>query len=203
MLHTLHRLSALTISMYILCHITNHLVALAGIETHINFMQSFRQIYRRQIIEVLLLGCALFQVLSGLTFIVKRWGQRQGFFDRAQAVSGGYLAFFLMFHISAVMYGRWVQGLDTNFFFAAAGLQAKAYPIFFAPYYTLAVVSFFTHLACGLRWIFREKFSSAALDRSAGAVIAVGLVVGLTIVSTFSGTYYPVPLPQEYCLTSC
>ncbi|AWF79662.1 hypothetical protein BTJ40_01790 [Microbulbifer sp. A4B17] len=203
MLHTLHRLSALIISLYVLSHITNHLVALSGIEAHISFMQSFRQIYRTQIIEPLLLACALFQVGSGITFIVKRWGQRRGFFDHAQAVSGGYLAFFLMFHISAVMYGRLVQGLDTNFFFAAAGLQPQAYPLFFAPYYTLAVAAFFTHLACGLRWIFREKFSTAALDRSAGAVMAVGLVIGLTIVTTFSGTYYLVPLPEEYCLTAC
>ncbi|MFA0811414.1 hypothetical protein [Microbulbifer epialgicus] len=203
MLHKLHRISALLISLYVLFHLTNHVIALYGVEAHIRFMEGFRPIYRATLIEPILLLCALFQVGSGITFIVRRWGQRRGFFDHAQAISGGYLAFFLVFHVSAVLYGRLVQGLDTNFFFAAAGLQPRAYPIFFVPYYTLAVVAYFTHLACGLRWVLQKHLSTQFLNRAAGGVMTVGFILGLTIVSTFSGTYYPIALPSEYCLNKC
>ncbi|WP_226647063.1 hypothetical protein [Microbulbifer variabilis] len=203
MLHKLHRISALLISLYVLFHLTNHVIALGGVSAHINFMENLRPIYRAKVIEPILLFCALFQVTSGIIFIARRWGKRRGFFDHAQAISGGYLAFFLMFHVSAVMYGRLVQGLDTNFFFAAAGLQPGAYPWFFLPYYTLAVVAYFTHLACGLRWILREHLSTQTLNRAAGGVMTVGLLLGLTIVSTFSGAIYPIALPNEYCLNKC
>jgi hypothetical protein len=43
-------------------------------------------------------------------------GQRQNFFDRLQAVSGGYLAFFLLNYVGAVLFARPVLDLDTNFF---------------------------------------------------------------------------------------
>ena len=202
MLHRLHRISALLISLYVLFHLTNHLFALEGIEAHIDTMRSFRQVYRSALVEPLLLACVLFQVASGITFILRRRGQRRGFFDHAQAISGGYLAFFLLFHVGAVLYGR-SQGLDTNFNFAAATLNLNAFPVFFAPYYTLAVVAYFTHLACGLRWLLRARFPAATLDRAAGALMTLGLLLGLTVVATFSGAFYPVQIPAEYCVTAC
>ncbi|MCW8126105.1 hypothetical protein OQE62_05940 [Microbulbifer halophilus] len=202
MLHRLHRISALLISVYVLFHLTNHLVALAGVEAHIDFMRSYRQVYRAAPVELLLLICVFFQVASGITFILRRRGQRRGFFDRAQAISGGYLAFFLLFHVGAVLYGR-SQGLDTNFNFAAATLNLGAFPVFFTPYYTLAVAAYFTHLACGLRWLLRARLPTATLDRAAVALMALGLLLGLTIVATFSGAFYPVRIPAEYCVTSC
>lgn len=202
MLHRLHRISALLISLYVLFHLANHLVALAGVEAHIDTMRSFRQIYRATLVEPLLLACVLFQVASGITFILRRRGQRRGFFDRAQAISGGYLAFFLLFHVGAVLYGR-SQGLDTNFNFAAATLNLGAFAIFFAPYYTLAVVAYFTHLACGLRWLLRARFPVATLNRAAASLMALGLLLGLTIVATFSGAFYPVQIPADYCVTAC
>ncbi|WKT60910.1 hypothetical protein Q2E61_01535 [Microbulbifer thermotolerans] len=203
MLHKLHRASALLISLYILVHLANHLLALGGVEEHIAFMDSYRNIYRNALVEPLLLACVLFQVGSGMTFIIRRIGQRRGFFDRAQAVSGAYLAFFFLFHIGAILYGRTVQGVDTNFFFAAAGLQPGAYPAFFMPYYTLAVVAYFTHLACALRWLLRRRFTPRVLDRAAAGAMVLGLLLAVTVVATFSGAFYPVEIPEEYCLGDC
>ncbi|MGL6162681.1 hypothetical protein [Microbulbifer sp.] len=203
MLHRLHRISALLISLYVVFHLANHLAALGGVETHIAFMQNYRQVYRASLVEPLLLACVLFQVGSGITFIVRRRGQRRGFFDRAQALSGAYLAFFLLFHLSAVLYGRFVQGLDTNFYFAAAGLQPGAYPGFFMPYYALAVLAYFTHLACGLSWLTRRRLPTVARDRAAIGAMALGLLLAVTIVAAFSGVLYPVELPAEYCLGNC
>lgn len=203
MLYRLHRISALLISLYVVFHLANHLTALGGVEAHIGFMQGYRKVYRASLVEPLLLACVLFQVGSGITFLIRRRGQRRGFFDRAQALSGAYLAFFLLFHLGAVLYGRAAQGLDTNFYFAAAGLQPGAYPVFFIPYYSLAVLAYFTHLACGLRWLLRQRLPQQTLDRAAAGTMSLGLLLAVTIVATFSGALYPVELPVEYCLGDC
>lgn len=203
MLHKLHRLSALLISLYIALHLVNHLAALDSVEAHIAAMERYRYLYRSPPVESLLLLCALYQVGSGITFILRRRGRRRGFFDRAQAISGGYLAFFLLFHLGAVFYARLALGLDTNFYFAAAGLHIAPYPLFFIPYYTLAVAAYFTHLACGLRWLLRRQLPAAALDRTAGGVMVAGLLLSFALVASFGGALYPVQIPVHYCFAPC
>jgi hypothetical protein len=109
------------------------LLALSRVEVHIQFMQSFRHIYRNPFIEVLLLASVTFQAGSGVYFIRNRWGQRHGFFERVQALSGGYLAFFLLVHVGAVLFGRSVLNLDTNFYYAAAGMHVPPFQYYFVP----------------------------------------------------------------------
>ncbi len=115
MLHKLHRVSAGIIGVYVAAHLVNHLLAIRSIETHIQFMELFRYVYRNAFVETLLLASVAFQVVSGLYLIKNRWGQRHGFFDRLQALSGGYLAYFLAVHVGAVLFGRNALKLDTNF----------------------------------------------------------------------------------------
>ncbi|MFV8780973.1 hypothetical protein ACNKU7_01005 [Microbulbifer sp. SA54] len=203
MLHRLHRISALLIGCYVAGHIANHMLALLGVDAHIAYMEQYRHIYRAPVIEPVLLTCVLFQVASGLVFIARRWGKRRGFFDHVQAISGGYLAFFLLFHVGAVLYGRTVQGVDTNFYFAAAGLHLGYFPLFFMPYYTLAVAAFFSHVACGLRWLLRSHLSQRLRDRLAIAVMLLGLLLGLVIVAAFAGAFYAVEIPSAYCFSDC
>ena len=127
MLHTLHRSSAVIIALFALFHIANHAAAVAGVEAHIQLMDNLRQVYRLPLVEALLIGCVLFQVCSGLYFVIRRFGERHDFFDRLQAISGCYLAFFLLVHVSAVLFGRALLGLDTNFYYAAAGMHVFPY----------------------------------------------------------------------------
>ncbi|AXT48645.1 MULTISPECIES: hypothetical protein [Chromobacterium] len=198
MLHKLHRLSASLISLYILFHLLNHLTALAGIQAHIDYMRAYRLLYRFPPVETLLLACVLFQTGSGLYFVWARRGRRQGFFDHAQAWSGLYLAFFLLFHLSAVLYGRWGQGVDTNFYFAAAGLNLGNYFLFFMPYYFLSIVAYFTHIGCGLRWLLQTRLGPRGCDRLAGGMMAVGALLSGIIIATFSGAWYLVSIPSAY-----
>lgn len=143
MLHKLHRASASIIGTYVAVHLFNHLLALSSVEEHIQFMESFRHVYRNPFVEFLLLACVTFQIGSGIYFIKNRWGQRDSFFERFQALSGGYLAFFLLVHVGAVLFGRAVLKLDTNFYYAAAGMHVPPFQYYFVPYYFLAVVAIF------------------------------------------------------------
>lgn len=144
----LHRLSGLTIASFLVLHLTNHLFALGGPSLHISVMNFFRHIYRFPPIEILLLLCVLFQVISGIWLVFKKGFLRQPFYIVVQVLSGLYLSFFMIYHVRAVLLGRFQWNVDTDFYFAAG--VANRYPekIFFIPYYTLSLVSMFAHIAC-------------------------------------------------------
>jgi succinate dehydrogenase/fumarate reductase cytochrome b subunit len=204
---TLHRSAAAAVGTYALVHLANHLAALGGVERHIAFMQTVRQVTRVPAVEALLLAAVAFQAGSGLLMVLRRRRQRstrlqrRPLFDRLQEASGLTLAFFLLVHVVSVLFGRTVLGLDTNFYFAAAGLQVRPYPLFFVPYYGLAVAALFTHLACVLRRRLPAAMRLATRDRAAWATIAAGAVLAVLIVASFSGVFYPIGLPPAYLAT--
>jgi len=197
-LHKIHRLSATIVATYALGHLFNHLVALRGIDAHVDFMKAYREIYRYPALEALLFLCLTYQIASGSYFIIKGWGQRHDFWDKAQALSGAYLVFFLLLHVGAVLFGRAILKLDTNFYYAAAGLNIAPFPVFFLPYYFLAVVAFFTHVACAFHRLARGHVTETMRNKVGYAVVIVSIVLSSIIVATFSGAFYKVDIPREY-----
>lgn len=197
-LRRLHGLSALLLAAYACIHIINHLVGLAGVEAHLAFMRSFRAVYRIPVVETVLIAAVAFQICSGLYFIMRGWKTRQGLVAWLQAGSGTYLAFFLLNHVGAVLFGRTILNLDTNFYFAAAGFYVAPFQFFFAPYYFLAVLALFVHLGCALHWHLQAK----SMRTLAVAIpVVAGSVVSLLIVLTLAGAFYPVQIPSEYKAT--
>lgn len=201
MLHKMHRLSAIVIACFVFFHLINHLQAVISIKDHIQFMEAFREIYYSPIFENLLMLCVLFQIGSGLYFVKRRWGQRSGFFEKLQAASGAYLAFFLLIHVTAVSYGRYVLTLDTNFYFAAAGLNIHPISAFFYPYYFLAVVAIFSHIACAIHWLSRDSLSLESRNLIGFCFITTGILIGGLIVLSFGGLFYDIEIPANYLNT--
>jgi len=144
----LHRLSGIVIASFLLLHITNHLFALGGPQLHIAVMNLFRHVYRFPPVEILLLLCVAFQVVSGVILVFKKGFLKQPYYVLLQICSGLYLSFFMIYHVRAVMLGRFVWNANTDFYFAAG--VANRYPekVFFIPYYTLSLVCVFAHIAC-------------------------------------------------------
>lgn len=192
-----HAFSALFLTVFAVLHLTNHLSGLAGVEAHIAVMHSLRTVYRLPAIEALLIAAVLFQVYSGITFVVRGWKQRQGFMPWLQAGSGAYLAFFLLNHVAAVLLGRAVFKLDTNFYFAAAGFHVSPFQLFFAPYYFLGVLALFTHLGCALYWHLQTQ-SRAAHVLAVALPVGVGAALSLLVVMMLAGALYPLQVPLEY-----
>jgi hypothetical protein len=199
-LRKIHGLSALLLAAFAVAHITNHLVGLAGIEAHIEFMRSFRGVYRIPVVETILLAAVAFQIYSGITFAVRGWKQRQGVIPWLQAGSGIYLAFFFLNHVGAVLFGRTVLNLDTNIYYAAAGFYVPPFQLFFAPYYFLGVLALFTHLGCALYRQMRTK-STFACGVAIALPMVVGFVLSLIIVLMLAGAFYPVEIPPGYKAT--
>ncbi len=196
-LRSLHRASAFVLVAYALLHIGNHLAALHSVTSHISVMNALRVAYRQPLIEGLLLICVLSQVVSGLGLAIRGWAAIEGRVARLQAVSGIYLALFLLIHVSAVLLGRAMLGLDTNFYFAAAGFHVAPFKWFFAPYYFLAVLALFAHVGCALYWRFHSSAPRRAKMGLAGALIA-GTAASLAISLSLAGKLQPVRIPAEY-----
>jgi hypothetical protein len=178
----------------------NHLAALGGVAAHIGFMEAARSVYRNPVVEALLLGCVLIQVLTGMWLLAGGWKQRRGAVSWLQAAAGAYLGLFLLLHVGAVLFGRVSLDLDTNFYFAAAGFHVPPFQFFFAPYYLLGVLALFTHLGCAAYWRARAAgHSSPALFLAVPA--AGGLLLSVMIVLLLAGAFYRVDIPAEYRAT--
>jgi hypothetical protein len=196
-LRSLHRTSATLLVTFACIHIVNHLVSLRSVVAHIAFMESARLIYRYPAVEILLLFCIAFQVVSGLWMVVRGWKQRCGFVAWTQAFSGAYLAFFFVVHVTAVLYGRSVLNFDTNFYFAAAGFHVPPYQYFFGPYYFLAVLALFTHLSCVAYWQLQNRSAHVRI-LALGAPMILGAIVSLLIVMSLAGNLERVEVPEKY-----
>lgn len=199
-LRLFHRTSALLLSSFVLIHIANHIVGLAGQAEHIAFMQTMRPYYRNAVVEPVLLALFALQATTGVTLAVKGWHQRRGSVAWAQAISGLYLAAFLLIHIVSVMMGRGALGLDTDFRFAAAGFHVAGWPWYFAPYYFLAVFALFVHVGCALYWHFDIRawhYARFAL----WSMTVLGTALALAFVASLAGLLHPVNIPPRYLAT--
>jgi hypothetical protein len=199
-LRKLHALSAVVIIVFLGLHMANHLAGLTGVAAHIAFMRAARYAYRTPVIEAALLSAFVLQLASGLALAVRGWKQRHGLVAWLQAGSGAYLALFLVVHVGSILFGRAVLNLDTNFYFAAAGLHVAPFGFFFAPYYFFGVAALFTHLACAAYWLAQGR-SKLARFFVLAIPIATGAVMSLLVVLSLAGALYPVDIPTRYRAT--
>jgi hypothetical protein len=196
-----HGLCALILVLYLVPHLVNHLSGLGGAEAHIAVMRALRTVYRAPAVEGTLLFCVLLQAVTGASLFVLGARERRGFVPWLQACAGACLALFLYVHVRAVLYGRGVMHVDTNFYYAAAALQLPPVPVrwYFGAYYFLGVLCLFVHLGCAAWWRLqrqsrRRRALALALPAAAGALVAA------LIVMTLAGAFYRVSFPPEYRL---
>ena len=189
----LHRTNAYLLLTFILLHLVNHLTLLFGVETHLAFMEAIRTIYRFLPVEILLYALFVSQMVLGIILIFKR-GKPQDGWAWAQVLSGGYIAFFLLQHMTAALAARYMNELDTNVYWAASVVSQAPFIWYFAPYYVLAITAVFTHIACAWRF---QTWPAPATKRQRLLPWA-GLVVGLVIVAGLMGLIHPVNLPVQY-----
>jgi succinate dehydrogenase/fumarate reductase cytochrome b subunit len=193
----LHRVTGVILGTFIVLHLSNHLIALGGIDLHIQTMNLLRKFYRNPFIEPVLLFSILLHIFSGIGLI---WKTPKGnIWLTLQKVSGAYLAFFLFMHLSGVLgLGRFKLDVDTNFYFASTPLLTVPYKYLFIPYYALAVISFFVHSA----YILSRRGGNKGLQEGCSALSMFLIVIGVgaagLIVATMSGVFYDITIPENY-----
>lgn len=173
----LHHISGITLSIFIGFHLLSHLFSLAGPEKHIEITELFRTVYRNPVVETLLLAVVGFQIITGIRLLFGKKAQTPA--EKIQVYSGLYLSLFLLAHVSAVLMGRYVEHLDTNFYFAGASLNVYPAPFVFVPYYFLAVTAISLHVA-SLHYLRTKSFLTAYGIAIAGITTAILILLGFT-----------------------
>lgn len=162
-------------------------------------MNVLRHVYRNPFVETILLLAVLVQIVSGLKLF--RASRRSASpFEKLQIWTGLYLAVFFLFHVSAVMAGRFLLNLDTNFYFGVAGLNTFPFNLFFIPYYGLAIFSFFGHIAAIHTKKMNRNIVSLTPTQQAKAMLIFGLVLTLTLFYGLTNQLQGVVVPTEYTI---
>jgi succinate dehydrogenase/fumarate reductase cytochrome b subunit len=197
-MRTIHRYSGILIAVFVALHLLNHAGSLFGAAAHIELMDSLRVFYRSPIAETLLLGAVLVQIVSGLKLF---WQTRQTAmtdFDTLHRWTGLYLAIFFVIHLSAVLSGRYILHLDTNFYFGVAGLNTFPLNLFFVPYYGLAILSVFGHVAAVHSKKMKQPVAGLSLMAQAKTILIVGFVLTIVIFYGLTNGFRGVAIPAKY-----
>lgn len=194
----IHFLSGLIITLFIFMHLSNHVFSIFGAEKHIEIMNLLRSFYRNVLIETILLGSFLVQIISGLNLFKAKKETAVLIFEKLLIWSGLYLAIFFAIHVSAVLVGRVFLKLDTNFYFGVAGLNSFPYFLFFIPYYSLAIISFFGHVA-GIHY---KKMNNHILGLSvinqSKTILVFGVCLTIVIMYGLTNHFKGVNIPKAY-----
>lgn len=193
-----HYFSAMVITLFTFFHLLNHLTALRSIETHIYVNSLFRMVYRNPIVETILMICVAFQVFSGLLLWRNSRKYAQNSFEKLQLWSGLYLSLFLLGHPIAVWVGRLQLHLDTNFYFGAMVLNVFPYLILFFIYYSLAILSFFSHLAAVHYQKMQKYIPEPRAKRQSYFIIFAAFCITFLIFYAFTGGFRGIEIPTEY-----
>ncbi len=190
-LRRFHRLNALALALFIVLHLLNHAMALAGPANHIAMMEQLRGVYRAIPVETLIILLFGVQILIGV-LLVSRRGKPRGKWAWAQVISGGLLAFFLLQHVGAVLFMRATSDLDTNLHWAASVVSTDPIRWYFIPYYWLGMTAIFVHIAAALHF---RRIGNLVLQTG---MAAFGAVFAGFVVAALSGALYDLTLPAEY-----
>jgi hypothetical protein len=117
----IHYISGTTITVFVGIHLFNHVWSVFGAEKHIELMNILRLFYRNVFVETILLIAIFVQITTGLNLFLTSKKNAISNFEKLHIWSGLYLALFFVIHLSAVLGGRFMLKLDTNFYFGVAG----------------------------------------------------------------------------------
>lgn len=194
----IHFASGIIISLFVTVHLLNHAFSFYGAVAHINMMDTLRMVYRNIVVEAVLLVAIGVQIYSGLKLFITSKQHANSGFEKLHIWSGLYLAIFFAIHLSAVLAGRLLLNLDTNFYFGVAGINTFPFNLFFVPYYALAILSFFGHIAA----IHRKKMSLNLIGLTPKAqalgILCFGVLFTAFVFYGLTNHFNGVVVPDEY-----
>ena len=194
----IHFISGLTITVFVGLHLLNHTLSIFGPDIHIEVMNTLRLFYRNIFIETVLLIAVLVQIISGLNLFKTNRKIVTTQFEKLHIWTGFYLAIFFIIHLSAVLGGRLFLHLDTNFYFGVAGLNSFPFNLFFIPYYGLAILSFFGHIASIHSKKMKQIIFGLSPNKQSIIILIFGLLLTIVIFYGLTNHFNGVTIPKEY-----
>lgn len=194
----IHFISGSTIAFFVGLHLFNHFCSVFGAQKHIEIMTMFRYVYRNIIVETILLLAVVTQIYSGIKLFITNRKIAKTFFEKLQIWTGLYLAMFFVIHLSAVLAGRFILKLDTNFYFGVAGLNSFPVNLFFVPYYGIAILSFFGHIASIHSKKMKLNIFGLSPNYQAKILLIFGICITFSIFHGLTNHFKGVTIPSEY-----
>jgi len=182
MIKYIHYFSGLTLGIFLATHLLNHVLILHSEAMHISFMQKARKVYRHPVVEIILLTAVMIQILSGLYLVTQKWAKAESWFDWVQIGSGLYLSFFLIYHVRAVLFGRYKLKVDTNLYYGVGVMHMFPQKLIYIPYYSLAILAFSFHVACIHRIKMKEFIPLKKAEYEAIEIMILGVMLTLLII---------------------
>ena len=108
------------------------------------------------------------------------------------------MVFFFLNHLSAVFVGRVFLKLDTNFYFGVAGLNSFPTNLFFIPYYALAIISFFGHIAAIHNKKMKINIFSLEINTQSKIILIFGILLTIIIFYGLTNHFEGVVIPKRY-----
>jgi hypothetical protein len=181
---------------FVTAHLVNHLIIAFGAPAHIAVMDGLRDVYRNPLVEILLIWGIARQIWAGIRQL-RRFGIRKPKGPmRVLILTGLYLIFFLVIHISAVLQARWT-GVDTNLYFGTAGYRVWPIMLFFYPYYFTAIFCVFAHTGTVL-WMRTRAKDAPRAQTIYRTFNILGLVMATILTLMLSGLFTDFTIPQAY-----
>jgi hypothetical protein len=189
-----HGLLALSVLLiFLIAHVANHTFAIWTPAFHDDVMRILEKIYRARFIEPVLVGMFLLLMASGLGMAWRYLSLPQDPFRTLQTLSGFYLAFFIISHLTAVfVYARMVLHVRTDWSFATGGTTGvirDAWNERLIPHYGIAVWAVFTHVELGVRNVARAHGLAPAADKVVWCMSGLGAVVSAVITLAILGVH--------------
>lgn len=194
----IHYVSGLIITFFVGIHLFNHAWSILGADRHIEMMNTLRPFYRNIFVETVLLSAVFVQIISGLKLFRVNRKIASTFFERLHIWTGLYLAIFFVIHLSAVMSGRFFLHLDTNFYFGVAGLNSFPTNLFFVPYYGLAIISFFGHIASIHAKKMKQPIFGLTPIKQSSVIFIFGIILTIIIFYGLTNHFKGVIIPEKY-----
>lgn len=196
---TFHRVNGIFLAIFVALHMMTHLSGLWGIDTYETTQKMMRILYRNVIIEPVLLMSMVLQIGVGIALIRKNFRRKMAEkWARRQTLSGLIFLFFIVQHLPAMALARWVEGLDTSFFWPASVMSGAPFYWYFTPYYFLGVTAMFVHLGCASRLYLLRQKSPVAAVYAFWTVSSAGALIAILLVCMLLGVFYEIELPPEW-----
>jgi hypothetical protein len=194
-----HGVLALTVLLiFLIGHLVNHLFGLWSPAMHGRVMHRFEVIYRATAVEPMLVLCMLLLIGTGVTLAWRHTAVQSDGYRRAQTLTGGYLAAFILSHLTAVfVYARWRLHIETDWAFASGaptGLLRDAFNVRLIPHYAIAPWALLTHVGLGLRGVLRAHGVAERRANSwAKGMSGVGAITSILIILGLIGVHFGGP----------
>jgi hypothetical protein len=179
-LRTVHRLSALLLGIFVLGHVVNQAIAFFSVSSYAAMRSVMRLVSQQSVSYTVIVAAVAIQMMTGAAMGMKR--VRTGSVARnLQAVSGWYLAVFLLSHVFSGFLLSPPPGVPrVAASLVPLNLLANARTAAQLPFYLLGVAAFLFHLGVYARLAALAYFAEMSVRRFSYAAVTVATTIVVT-----------------------